>query len=59
MNILVTGATGFVGSPLCDRLITEDHLVSATIRSVSDKEKLHGEVKPILINSLNDPLPRE
>ena len=59
MNILITGATGFVGRPLCDRLVAENHLVSATIRSVSDKEKLPTEIKQILINSLSDALPKE
>jgi uncharacterized protein YbjT (DUF2867 family) len=56
MNILVTGATGFVGKPLCDRLVAQKHLVSATIRSVNDKEKLPHEIKPIVINSLRDSL---
>jgi len=59
MNILVTGATGFVGQPLCDRLVAQKHLVSATIRNVSDKETLPDEIKPILINSLSDALSRE
>jgi nucleoside-diphosphate-sugar epimerase len=59
MNILVTGATGFVGSPLCDRLIAQKKSVSATIRNVSDKEKLPDEITPILINSLSDALPTE
>ena len=58
-SILITGATGFVGRPLCDRLIIENHLVSATIRSISNKEKLHSRITPIVINSLNAPLPRE
>ena len=47
MNTLVTGATGFVGKPLCDRLVAQKHLVSATIRNVSDKEKLPDEINPI------------
>lgn len=59
MNILVTGATGFVGKPLCDRLVAQKHLVSATIRSVNDKEKLPHEIKPIVINSLRDSLSRD
>jgi nucleoside-diphosphate-sugar epimerase len=59
MNILITGATGFVGRPLCDRLIVQKKSVSATIRNVSDKERLPREIKPIGINSLSDALPRE
>jgi len=59
MNILVTGATGFVGQPLCDRLVSENNIISATIRNVDDKDKLPTEIKPILINSLSDALPTE
>jgi nucleoside-diphosphate-sugar epimerase len=59
MNILVTGATGFVGKPLCDRLVSEKNIISATIRNVDDKDKLPTEIKPILINSLRDELPTE
>jgi nucleoside-diphosphate-sugar epimerase len=57
--VLVTGATGFVGKPLCDRLVARNNIISATIRSVGDKEKLPSEIKPILINSLCDALPTE
>jgi len=59
MNILVTGATGFVGKPLCDRLITQNNSVSATIRNISDKKKLPTEITPRLVNSLVDPIPSE
>jgi nucleoside-diphosphate-sugar epimerase len=59
MNILVTGATGFVGKPLCDRLVSENNIISATIRSIDDTEKLHSKIKPVLINSLRDALPTE
>ena len=57
MNILVTGATGFVGKPLCDRLIAQNNSVSATIRNISDKQKLPAEITTILVNSLVDPIP--
>ena len=29
MRILVTGGAGFIGSHLCERLISDDHLVAA------------------------------
>ena len=59
MNILVTGATGFVGKPLCDRLIVQKNSVSATIRNTNNKKKLPAEIIPILVNSLIDPIPSE
>ncbi|MCB0411682.1 MAG: NAD-dependent epimerase/dehydratase family protein, partial [Bdellovibrionales bacterium] len=42
MKILVTGATGFVGSWLCRKLIEEGHFVRALARPSSDKEELEG-----------------
>lgn len=35
MNILVTGATGFVGEPLVDRLVMDQYSVSAVLRNES------------------------
>ncbi len=59
MNILVTGATGFVGKPLCDRLLLKKHDISATIRQSNDFQKLPKGITSITINSLNEPLPPE
>ena len=59
MNILVTGATGFVGKPLCDRLIEHNYGVTATIRRPEDSQKLANGIIPVVIKSLNDPLPTE
>ncbi len=56
-NILVTGATGFVGKPLCDRLIEQNNPVTATIRLSEDQQKLPPTVKSVLIKSLTPPLP--
>ncbi|MDE3092010.1 MAG: NAD-dependent epimerase/dehydratase family protein, partial [Chloroflexota bacterium] len=36
MKILITGATGFIGSHLCHRLVSEGHQVTAFHRSTSD-----------------------
>ena len=37
MKVLVTGASGFVGSTLCAHLITKGHAVRGAVRSTSDK----------------------
>ncbi|MGD8604487.1 MAG: NAD-dependent epimerase/dehydratase family protein [Anaerolineales bacterium] len=37
MNILVTGATGFIGSQLCRALVRDGHRVSAFVRATSDR----------------------
>lgn len=47
MNILLTGATGFIGSHLTDRLVSDGHNVCALIRSDSSKWRLDE----LMINS--------
>lgn len=42
MNILITGATGFVGSHVAERLIADGHRVRALIRGTSDLKWLKG-----------------
>jgi len=37
VKVLVTGASGFVGSTLCAHLITKGHAVRGAVRSTSDK----------------------
>ena len=37
MKVLVTGASGFVGSSLCAHLIGKGHAVRGAVRSTSDK----------------------
>lgn len=51
MKVLITGATGFIGSHLCDFLVKEGHLVFATHRSLSsfDRCKAFNE-KVVWIN---------
>ncbi|MBF05476.1 NAD-dependent epimerase/dehydratase [bacterium] len=48
MNILVTGATGFIGTHLTKRLVAEGHSVTAVIRSSSDTTKLPDDVTTTL-----------
>ncbi len=46
MNIFVTGATGYVGNNLADRLAGEGHVVHALCRSVNKKSLLnHPNIK--------------
>lgn len=47
MRILITGATGFLGSHLCDRLVKNGHQVNGLVRSQGDRlRSIH--VEPIL-----------
>ena len=39
MKILVTGANGFVGGALIERLIENGHEVTALVRSLDQKKK--------------------
>ncbi len=52
MNFLITGATGFVGSALCQLLERSEHTVYGVVRS-SDAT-LPASVKPILVSSIAD-----
>lgn len=47
MNILVTGANGFVGQALIDKLLESGHSVTALVRSKSKIKKTHKELKLI------------
>lgn len=44
MKILITGATGFIGSHLIERLLKEKHKVYALVRPSTDKSKLSKKV---------------
>jgi uncharacterized protein YbjT (DUF2867 family) len=45
MNILVTGANGFVGHALIERLVDSGHHVTALVRSKKKLKKEHANVK--------------
>lgn len=54
MNILITGATGFVGSHVAERLVTDGHKVRALVRGTSDLKWLRGlEIETIKGNMLD------
>ncbi|MCP8616431.1 SDR family oxidoreductase [Salirhabdus salicampi] len=52
MNILLTGATGFVGKILTKRLLENGHHVFAVIRNEKKGEKLISSISPKLRNNL-------
>ncbi|MEM4735052.1 MAG: NAD-dependent epimerase/dehydratase family protein [Candidatus Thorarchaeota archaeon] len=45
MRVLLTGATGFIGSKLAQRLVTEGHSVRALVRKTSDVTHLPKELE--------------
>ena len=57
MNILITGATGFVGSALCRTLTAQNHTVRAIARSRT--HHLPATVQPLLTDILTTPLAKE
>lgn len=57
MNILVTGATGFVGSALCRTLVAQNHTVRAIVRSQT--HPLPATVQPLLTDTLTTPVPQD
>lgn len=53
MNILITGATGFIGSNLLKRLINENHSIFITIRGNTAFCNNEGNIKTLSISSNN------
>jgi nucleoside-diphosphate-sugar epimerase len=51
-KILVTGATGFVGRPLCRRMLQEGWHVQGALRAVSTRELLPAGVGAVLIGPI-------
>lgn len=54
MNILVTGATGFIGSHIADRFLQLNHNVRCTIRKTSNLRWLEGKPFELVEASLSD-----
>jgi 2-alkyl-3-oxoalkanoate reductase len=52
MRIVVTGASGFIGSHLCQRLHAAGHNVAAAVRESSDRTRLTG-IEPKSIDLLD------
>ncbi|MFQ5958327.1 MAG: hopanoid-associated sugar epimerase [Alphaproteobacteria bacterium] len=55
MTILITGASGFVGSAVLRRLIDAGHAVRALVRAESDRRNLDGLAAEIAVGDLRDP----
>jgi nucleoside-diphosphate-sugar epimerase len=51
-HVLVTGATGFIGRFLCNRLLTEDFCVRGTILASENPADLVAGVQPVIIKPL-------
>ncbi|MFH1242326.1 MAG: hopanoid-associated sugar epimerase [Pseudomonadota bacterium] len=54
MKILITGATGFVGSAVLLKLIEKGHHVRALVRPSSDLSNLEGTGAEVVTGDLND-----
>lgn len=54
MRVLVTGATGFIGSHLADQLIEAGHEVRALVRETSDTSHLDALGVECVVGSLHD-----
>lgn len=59
MKVLVTGATGFVGTHLCQELISRNYQVLGTVRDNNSAKGLCSGVEPIQIECLSQPLPKK
>ncbi len=55
MKVLITGATGFVGSGVLRKLLEQGHHVRALVRPGSDRRNLEGTGAEVVIGDLNDP----
>ena len=54
MTTLVTGATGFVGSAVCRRLVELGHQVRVLVRDNSNRANLEGLAVEIVVGDLRD-----
>ena len=52
INVLITGATGFIGGALCRRMLQAGWQVRGTVRTLSDQERLPTGVEAVIIGSI-------
>ena len=55
LTVAVTGATGFLGSHICDVLLASGHKVRAAHRPTSDLQWLRGKPLELVLTDLADP----
>ncbi|MFB3134792.1 MAG: NAD-dependent epimerase/dehydratase family protein, partial [Rhodospirillales bacterium] len=55
MTILLTGASGFVGSAVLRRLVDAGHAVRALVRPTSDRRNLDGVAVEVAVGDVTDP----
>jgi nucleoside-diphosphate-sugar epimerase len=55
MNIVLTGATGYIGSALLTRLVADGHSVTALVRSEQAAARLEGRGAEPAVGDLYDP----
>jgi nucleoside-diphosphate-sugar epimerase len=55
MEALITGASGFLGSALCRRLVGDGHRVRALVRPESDASSLDGAGVQRMVGDVTDP----
>ena len=48
-NIFITGANGFIGRALCNKLVTEDYQVRGTVRSAAQMMALPSAVDGVMV----------
>jgi nucleoside-diphosphate-sugar epimerase len=50
MKILVTGGTGYVGRRVAERLVTQGHEVTGSVRSLARANELPTDVRPVVLD---------
>ena len=55
MRVLITGATGFIGGRLCEKLIREGHIVRALVRDARQCAPLEQQGIETALGNLHDP----
>jgi len=53
MKILITGGAGFIGSHLCDFLLTENHDIIVISNSVTKKENIKNILSKIVVENID------
>ncbi len=51
-KVLVTGANGFIGQALCQKLVTDGWSVAGAVRNESAAGKLRGEVESVIVGDI-------